>query len=628
MTKKVSEVTVLRIDELPQALERPLSALGVIFDPETNATFSIDVNLLAGGEKSTLFWSPTETYETGDIREFGLRLWKSLQDNNTNRTPIEGAWWTEVSRSEGNGFGYWGEGVYDIDPSVVIQNDKIYYLNTTAVSLPFESTDFAAEEALNIWKLLGGEIVAATNADMDAGTENGKFVPPLKFVYGITTRVFSGLATVNKTIQGAINWLQNLTILLKEPTGFRYPDQVIVTYDGAARTITLTGNTEAYYRGNQVAALVSGWVSDAHDVADGTYFLYFDGTNFVWSNTPWSFDVVMIAMAYRDGVNFCLRECHGLMQWQTHQEFHETLGTYLHSGGDIGAIVLNSTTAADRRPTLTAALIKDEDLPTSLPSLSAGAYSQLYLSGSNTANLIADQADILPLSTNQPFYNQFTGGAWQQTLFPVNAYGKVFIMAVPVTADTECQKRRFVFIQPQQVSTTLSEIQNITIASVNIGHIAGALAEYVFIGEIIVRFTAGNWVVTSTAKLTGTRVLQGQIFGGGGGGGTVLSGNVTLSTPLLGATNQDEYNVANLKQIRRVITFNNAASIICSDYYPNPSSITTATLTRIATLEVSTDNITFTPVALPLSVSGAVWWRITFAANESTAVLTLKGTEE
>jgi hypothetical protein len=408
---------------------------------------------------------------------------------------------------------------------------------------PIDGKQYARKDA--DWsEVISGTADIATNADMDAGTNDTKAVSPLKFVYGITTRVFSGLATVNKTIQGAINWLQNLTILLKEPTGFRYPDQVIVTYDGTTRTITLTGNPEAYYRGNQIAALVNGWVSEPHAVGDGTYFLYFDGTNFVWSNTPWSFDVVMIAMAYRDGANFCLRECHGLMQWQTHQELHETLGTYLFSGGDIGAIVLNSNTAADRRPTLTAALIKDEDLPTSLPSLAAGAYSQLYLSGANTANLIADQADILPLSTNQPFYNQFTGGAWQQTLFPVNAYGKVFIMAVPVTADVECQKRRFVFIQPQTVSTTLSDIQNITIASVNLGHIATALAEYVFIGEIIVRYTAGNWVVVSTAKLTGTRVLQGQIFGGGGGG-TVLSANVTLSTPLLGATNQDEYNMVN-----------------------------------------------------------------------------------
>jgi len=119
-------------------------------------------------------------------------------------------------------------------------------------------------------------------------------------------------------------------------------------------------------------------------------------------------------------------------------------------------------------------------------------------------------------------------------------------MAVPVTSDAECQKNRFIFIQPQTTSTTLATIQAISPSSVNLGHISSALAEYVFIGEIIVRYASNNWTWISSSKLVGTKVLQASIQGGGGG--TVVSSNVSLATTLLGATNQDQLNTTLVAQ--------------------------------------------------------------------------------
>jgi len=309
--------------------------------------------------------------------------------------------------------------------------------------------------------------------------------------------------------------VRNLTL---EPTGFDRPDLVVVSYDSTDRKITLTGTGwKAYYRGVQVTALVNGWESAAHSEDDGEYFLYYNGTAFVWSTVAWGFDELMIAMVFRDTANFCLRECHGMMPWQVHRDFHKFRGTVLESGGDLAGFTLASTTATNRRPTINQTLIWDEDLPTTLPALATNAYAWLRLTSTNTANMTPDNAEIVNLDGNRPYWNEFTGGAWTDTLFAANEYGKIFVMAVPVTADAECQELRYVFVQPQTVSTTLSTIQALTPADVNLGHISTALSEFVYFGEIIIRWVAGgtnNWSLIEVNKLTGSKVFQASIPGG------------------------------------------------------------------------------------------------------------------
>jgi len=150
----------------------------------------------------------------------------------------------------------------------------------------------------------------------------------------------------------------------------------------------------------------------------------------------------------------------------------------------------------------------DEDLGHILAALSTNSYTWLSLTGAGSVALTTAQAEIINLSTNRPFYNQFTGGAWQQTLMSNNAYQKIFVMAIPTTADAGSQAYRYVFIQGQTQSTTLTTIQAVTAASLNLGELSGGLPEYCFIGEIIIRYTAGNWTLISVSKITGNRVVQ------------------------------------------------------------------------------------------------------------------------
>lgn len=313
----------------------------------------------------------------------------------------------------------------------------------------------------------------------------------------------------------------------KEPTGFKDPELVVVTYDSAARTITLTGTVEAYYRGVQVSALTSGWVSPV--IPPGPtqgYFLYYDGANFVWSTTVWSFDTLHIAYVYYESggtFRFAIRETHGLMPWQAHKRFHETIGTDLRSGGDLSSYVLASTAAADRRPDVASSVIADEDLETTNPALTSKSYTHLYLTSAGTSTFSTANAEILPVTGATPYYNQFTGGNWVQTAVPPAQYTMVFLVAVPTSADSGSQTYRYLWLQGQ-LAGTLANAQAFDFHDMNIGQLSGLATEFVPIGKIILRNSGANWELTSVEKLTVTRVAASTA------GGNYISSVETDST--------------------------------------------------------------------------------------------------
>lgn len=299
--------------------------------------------------------------------------------------------------------------------------------------------------------------------------------------------------------------------ITKNPTGFTAPENITASYDSTTRKITLTGTVNGYYRGMPISTLTSGWVSDAHSAVNGQYLLVYDGTAFSWI-APSAIDFSHLLIAFVNyGVTdkWGIRECHGVMSWQTHKELHEVLGTYRRSGGDLADYILASTTAADRRPSVSAAVIVDEDLTTTNPSLAAnGPYTQFYLSSTDTANFNTTALDIVPLSGNQPYYNQFTGGAWQQTLMSNNFYTSLWLVGVPVTSDSESQKYRYLWIQGQNQSLTLVGQQGLTPNDVNLGELSALTLELVFLTHIIIQYTAANWQLIEVNRLDGTRFSQ------------------------------------------------------------------------------------------------------------------------
>ena len=330
----------------------------------------------------------------------------------------------------------------------------------------------------------------------------------------------------------------DLSSVTKEPTGFVDPNTVTRTYDSANRTITLTGTYRVFYRGSESGDFSNGWTSAPHGTANGVWFLWYDNTGFVWSQTPWTLDVVMIA-AVNYGVTdkYALSECHGLLQWQAHFECHYNIGTWLRSGGDLAGYTLGSTTL--KAPTISEATVYDEDLKTVLPAVTNSLYTKFFLAGSGaTASYDVGTASIVPVSGNQPYYNQNNAGTWQQTLMTNNAYQALFLLAVPVTSDAGSQAYRFMWVQGQTQSTTLSTIQALTTLDLTLGTLGNELPEFVFIAKVIIRYTGGNWSITSVQKLTGSRISQTGAIAG-----NYLSAVVTDATLTGTGTSTDPLSV-------------------------------------------------------------------------------------
>ena len=359
--------------------------------------------------------------------------------------------------------------------------------------------------------------------------------------------------------------------ITKDPTGFTEPGDVIVTGDPTARTVTLTGTVVAYWKGIRVDALVSGWESAAHDnTTTNVYYLYYDGTNYIWSSTTWTFDKLQIAYAFYDPMGMTwvyIRETHGMQGHLSHEEDHDNIGTYKKSGGDLASYVLDSTTVADRRPTVSEAVIKDEDLPSTLTVLNTGLYTHAELVGSGAVSTFdIDNTDIVELSGNNPYYNEFDGADWVETLMPANSVMSVWLYAIPMAADAVSQKYRFVWGQGQwitqaknssgtKIAIAQASEELRSIGEMNLGTLTAISPEFVAIQRIIITYTGGNWYINDVLALTGSKFSQGQ-----SPSGNFLS-SVSTDTTLTGAgTVSDPLSAVGLLQATGDMSITNSVS--------------------------------------------------------------------
>ena len=278
-------------------------------------------------------------------------------------------------------------------------------------------------------------------------------------------------------------------------TGFKDPDGIQIDYNYTNRTITLTGDLTYYYKGT-AKSLSSPWTSSAHTNSTGTWFLYStDGDNFTWSNTIWNFTQVMVALVKRGAsaaASFAVRETHGMMDPEAHEELHEVIGTYRSSGGGITAGTYTENTATDAAvtPGFDAAVVKDEDLATTIPAWTQGTYTTMYIGASSVSTV--DVASSYPfiaagagnyIQVNNPTTGSMTAGI-------NNRYYNVYQMLVPAAADTDSQKYRMIMIQPQATYTSLAAAQGESINAIQLGDFTSQ--EYVIYARITYVTAAGD----------------------------------------------------------------------------------------------------------------------------------------
>jgi hypothetical protein len=309
--------------------------------------------------------------------------------------------------------------------------------------------------------------------------------------------------------------------ITREPTGFysqtdHYNQIPTVSYDSVTKRATITGTVKGYYRGRLILDLNNeSWVSDPcpNVVGERQYMLVYNGSGWEWKlygNFTFS-DLMVIYVYFRVNGDFVfgLRELHGFMPWESHAKWHANMGTTLISGGDLSSYVLNSTTALDRRPDVSQTLVEDEDLRTFNTQLTSKLYTQAYLNGTTATSLI-NQTDIVPLSGNQPLLNSYNDIAdtWSLTPMTNNRFMSVWVYAKPSTADAQSQNYRYVFLTGQSESTSIEEEELKTVNDLKFADLLTIIPEVVFIGQIIIEYTAVNWRIAKVNKLTGSRVFQ------------------------------------------------------------------------------------------------------------------------
>ena len=201
------------------------------------------------------------------------------------------------------------------------------------------------------------------------------------------------------------------------------------------------------------------------------------------------------------------------MPWNVHYEFHYAIGTRKSSGGTLSGYVTNDTNASNRRPTISATVVEDEDLFTTNTSLAvSNSCCTYYLSGSNQTEVyVTNSADIVPLSGETPYYNSYTTSntTWSQTLVTANNYVSVWCLAVPVTVDAGSQLYRYIWVQGQTAGTLVSQ-QALNPFNLTLGAQLIAM-EGVFICQVILGYVGpggGHWNINSVVNLSGTRQSQ------------------------------------------------------------------------------------------------------------------------
>ena len=371
----------------------------------------------------------------------------------------------------------------------------------------------------------------ATQSEVNAGIVSDKFVTPSTF--SNSSKWATKQDVINSSTDLVVKSItSDASADSKEPTGFVDGSTITTIYNSVARTVTLTGTVKGYFRGKQVPILTDGWTSAPHPATVDNYFLYYNGTDFIWSTTSWPFDMLQIVFVSKNG--FAIRETHSLMPWEVHKHLHQTVGTYLVSGGDMSNFTLSSTTAANRRPNISITTVNDEDLQSPIAALTDKAYTVRSLTGTGVSSVTINNAEIIPVVGSVPYFNFWNTTAWVQQAFPTNHYAAIFVIAVPVTEGS--LSYRYQFIQPQQTSSSLTAIQALVPANLNFGDAAETISEFVFIGKIIVRYTGGNWILISVEKTFGSRVstvnVQGTYLSSVTTSGANLSGTGTASNPL------------------------------------------------------------------------------------------------
>ena len=363
-------------------------------------------------------------------------------------------------------------------------------------------------------------------------------------------------ATKYSTLTQVWAWITSKLpfVSIKDPTGFVDPTAVTLTWSSAARTVTVAqaGGVQILVDGVKYT-LAASIVSDAHTDSPDDYYLTIDKSTraLTWATSMWTFDKIQVAaVKYQnlpDGGSVCFRECHGAnMPYTVHKQLHNTVGTYVASGGDLTsgtyAIQPVSPTDADNRPGVDSAVLQDEDLQTTISALEEGVDTYYTLIGFTNANALTmdtARSDIAHITTTYPDYFPESTGATAGT---TGKFYCIYLLDVPLV-ETTANGRRFLWIQPTKQHSTLAAAQAEAFSDMPASYVTAIYAllpEFAIHRKIIIGTNAsysssGKFRISAVQALFGGRNTS---FAPGATGATGPTGSTgaTGLTGLTGAT--------------------------------------------------------------------------------------------
>lgn len=268
---------------------------------------------------------------------------------------------------------------------------------------------------------------------------------------------------------------------LNQPTGFEKeddpPTDSIITYNPTSRVLAISPvGVDFHYwlRGKRYT--VSNTVSGTHPDSTGNYYLRWDVNNTLqFDANPWSIinDVPISYVFYdatkKDGIYF--EERHGALRNKSwHYSDHYNRGTFWHTGEGLGidGYSLQPAIPSDdgNKWTITAGELHDEDISVANTGhVSGTTYTVFHRTGASGEWTWDTVSVPLIVSGTYVAYNQYVGGAWQETPVTVNNYVNYYVMG------TTSLDSRFdiLVIQGQSTYASLAGAQAENLADLSFG---------------------------------------------------------------------------------------------------------------------------------------------------------------
>ena len=258
--------------------------------------------------------------------------------------------------------------------------------------------------------------------------------------------------------------------------GFENQTDSIITYNPSNQTLTITPTGASYnvWRSG-TRRTISTILTLSHTPSIGMYYFYLNNANTLSVNSgtapSFSTDQSVANVYWYDATHyFLMDERHSVvMDWATHLQLHQTVGCYLKSGLVLSGYTILPGTPNDshNQYLCSSGIIADEDLETAISAVSAaGPYTCIYmLTSSASWTYVQNTVPFVYTGASFINYNQFTGGAWQQTPLTTGQYTNYYVCFIP-SLETG---KQLVTIPCQTAYATLESAQGEFFGSLTLG---------------------------------------------------------------------------------------------------------------------------------------------------------------